>query len=302
MKVVRDHVSVCVCTYKRPLLLTQLLERLDRQETNGKFSYSVVIADNDRLGSARSIVSGIQAASSTDINYCIEPEQNIALARNTVLANANGEYIAFIDDDEFPERDWLLKLFEAREKYCVDGVLGPVKPSFEQTPPPWVIKGRFYDRPTHTTGFVIDWSEGRTGNFFFKRGIIDNMDPVFMPEFGSGGEDRNFFKRMISSGKVFVWCNEAVVYETVPAIRWKRSFMLKRALLRGKVSLVDPRCRIVKVAKSAVAIPAYALALPFLLVAGQHRFMKYLLKTFDHLGRILAFLGINVVKEKYVTE
>jgi succinoglycan biosynthesis protein ExoM len=295
-------VTVCLCTYKRPKRLQRLLEELARQETAERFTYSIVIADNDKLESARPVVCKFAATSSVPVVYCLEPEQNIALVRNQALANARGEYIAFIDDDEVPEKDWLFQLFDTCQKYAADGVLGPVEPHFEQAPPQWIIKGGFYDRPTHATGFVIDWSEGRTGNLLFKRKIIGDIAQVFLPEFGSGGEDRDFFKRMIESGRVFVWCNEAVVYETVPPIRWKRSFMLRRALLRGKVSLVGPNSRISKVAKSAIAVPAYTIALPFLLVSGQHRFMKYLIKTFDHLGRILSFLGIDVVKEKYVTE
>ena len=195
-----------------------------------------------------------------------------------------------------------MTLFKTCDQHQVDGVLGPVMPYFEQEPPRWAIRGKFFDRPTHETGFIIDWNEGRTGNLLFKRAILQGMDEPFRREFGSGGEDRNFFKRMIEGGRVFVWCQEAVAYEIVPPVRWKRSFMLRRALLRGKVSLVDPTSNALKVAKSALAIPAYTIALPFFLVLGQHQFMKYLVKTFDHLGRVLAFLGIEVVKEKYVTE
>ena len=58
------------------------------------------------------------------------------------------------------------------------------------------------------------------------------MHQPFNPEFRQG-EDQDFFRRMIDHGHVFIWCNEAVAYEVVPPIRWKRTFMLKRALLRG---------------------------------------------------------------------
>jgi len=30
--------------------------------------------------------------------------------------------------------------------------------------------------------------------------------------------------------------------------------------------------------------------------------MKYLIKIFDHLGRLLAFIGVDPAKAKYVTE
>jgi hypothetical protein len=57
-----------------------------------------------------------------------------------------------------------------------------------------------------------------------------------------------------------------------------------------------------EVTKSVIAVPAYGLALPFLLLMGQHMFMKYLVKAFDHAGRILAFVGVDAVKETYITD
>ena len=56
------------------------------------------------------------------------------------------------------------------------------------------------------------------------------------------------------------------------------------------------------IAKSLIAVPAYLLVLPFSLVLGQHMFMTLLVKMFDHLGKLLAVLGINPIKEQYVTD
>ena len=38
------HISVCICTYKRPIPLKRLLDSLKQQETGGLFTYSVVVA------------------------------------------------------------------------------------------------------------------------------------------------------------------------------------------------------------------------------------------------------------------
>jgi hypothetical protein len=184
----------------------------------------------------------------------------------------------------------------------VDGVLGPVEPHFEEPPPDWIVRGRFCHRPRHQTGYIIPWTEGRTGNVLFRRQILEGFGEAFRPEFGSGGEDRNFFMRQMERGRVFMWCDEAVAYEVVPAVRWRRSFVLKRALLRGKMSLNHESCRGRRLWCSALAVPAYGLALPFLLLAGQHQFMKYAIKLGDHTGRLLAFLGVDIVREKYVVE
>jgi len=297
-----DHISVCICTYQRPELLENLLRHLARQETRDLFTYSVVVADNDVQESGRSVVERVAADMPCSITYCVEARQNIARARNLVILHATGNWLAFIDDDEFPGPEWLVTLFECCRKYEVNGVLAPVLPHFEKEPPAWIVKGGFYDRPRHETGFVIDWNEGRTGNVLLKRSILSDQEEPFRPEFGSGGEDRDFFKRMIGRGYRFVWCDEASVYETVPQVRWSRSFMLRRALLRGKVSLTAPASRPLALLKSFVAIPAYALALPFLLAWGHHAFMKCLIRICDHLGRLLAFFGVEPVKQKYVVE
>lgn len=295
------HISVCVCTFKRSELLRLLLHNLGSQQTGGLFTYSIVIADNDVSQASKKVVLEFRSVSPLDVAYCVEPKQNIALARNKALTKARGEFVAFIDDDELPASDWLLKLFQTCQTHKVDGVLGPVLPQFEIKPPAWVTKGRFYERPTHATGFTIDWTEGRTGNLLFRRAMLEGIEPVFRPEFGSGGEDRDFFRRVIGKGHTFVWCNEAVAYEWVPPIRWKRSFLIRRALLRGKMAL-NHRRGVGNIAKSLFAVIGYTLALPVFLVMGHHLFMKYLIKTCDHAGMLLAFAGLDPIREKYVTE
>jgi succinoglycan biosynthesis protein ExoM len=295
------HICVCICTFRRLPFLKRVLAELAVQETDGQFTYSVVVADNDRLRSAAAVVNEFVAnGTGIDVTYCVEPRQNIALTRNKAIENAAGDFIAFIDDDEWPTRRWLVTLFNACRDYKADGALGPVKPYFDERPPQWVVSGKFYDRPTYPTGFVIDWRKGRTGNTLLRRHVFAGQPP-FRPEFLTG-EDQDFFRRMIAQGYVFVWCDEAVAYETVPPIRWNRTFMLKRALLRGAVSLAHPTSRGVAIAKSVIAAPVYTAALPFALLLGQDRFMTCLIRLFDHIGRLLAVVGIKPIRESYVTE
>jgi succinoglycan biosynthesis protein ExoM len=297
------HICVCVCTYRRTPLLKRLLAELAAQETGGQFTYSVVVADNDHQQSAAAVIrESATAAPQMRVIYCVEPRQNIALTRNQAVAHAAGDFVAFIDDDEFPTRRWLLTLFAACDKFAADGVLGPVKPHFDQPPPRWVVDGKFYDRPSYPTGLVIDWRKGRTGNVLIRKRVFDSMpEPPFRPQFLTG-EDQDFFRRTIENGFRFVWCHEAMAYETVPAVRWNRRFMLKRALLRGSVSRRHPASNTGALARSVIAVPMYAVALPVALLLGQGRFMTCLIKLFDHVGRLLAVVGITPIAQAYVTE
>jgi succinoglycan biosynthesis protein ExoM len=293
------HICVCICTYKRPRLLGALLLELGRQETAGEFTYSIVVADNDADQSAKQIAGEFAAGSPVRIEYCVEPRQNIALARNKAVVNSSGDYLAFIDDDELPASDWLLTASRACIKHGVEGVLAPVRPRFEHQPPTWLVRGGFCERPEHPTGYRVGWREARTGNVLLRRSIFDGMPEPFRPEFGSGGEDTEFFKRLIERGATFLWCNEAVVYEVVPPERCTRSYLLQRAWQRGqsakKLTTVGGVC------KSLVAAPVYAFMLPFLLLAGHHWFMHYLIRICDHAGKLCAIAGYEPLRDKYVT-
>ncbi len=276
------------------------MKELESQSTDELFSYSVLIVDNDSAQSARRAVEERRNESKIEIDYYCEPEQNIAQARNRAIQNARGEFLAFIDDDEIPGREWLLSLYTSLHKFEADGVLGPVLPRFESVPPRWVIKSKLCERSSFRTGTVLrDPKYTRTGNVLLAEGVIRGDQHPFDHRFGrTGGEDVDFFRKMIERGYVFVWSNEAYVHESVPQDRLKRTYFIRRALLRGYVSSRWARLLSISTLKSAVAIVVYTAALPILFVLGHHLFMKYLVKDCDHVGKVMALCGIDVVKER----
>ena len=96
-----EHITVCICTFKRAAMLAHLLNELENQRTENLFTYSIVVIDNDADESAREAVDSFKRKSTIPVKYYVEPEQNIALARNRAVQNSNGNFLAFIDDDEF---------------------------------------------------------------------------------------------------------------------------------------------------------------------------------------------------------
>lgn len=106
----------------------------------------------------------------------------------------------------------------------------------------------------------------------------------------------------MEEGRNFVWCAEAEAFEVVPPARWKRTYLVKKALLRGASAALQPSCGVASILKSIVAIPFYSIALPFSLLFGQHCFMTLLVKLCDHMGKLLALVGFDPIKEVYVAE
>lgn len=291
-------ICVCVCTYHRPELLENLLRALTEQVSGGVISHSVVVVDNDSDRSAEEVVTRTAAANEMPILYYVEPKRNIAAARNMALSAAKGEYIALIDDDEVPDNRWLLNLLSACNEYAADGVLGPVEPRYIDEPPTWVVKGKFFIRPRYKTGTRLAWPDTRCGNVLFRREIIARLDKPFDERYGTGSEDVDFFRRMMNDNRSFIWSDEAVVYESVPAVRCTSRYLMKLALLRGSNSYKYPVGRVRNVAKALVAVPVYSIALPVLYCCGFHYFMSYLIRMLDHLGRLLSFLGFTPVKSR----
>ena len=293
------HITVCICTYKRPELLRRTLEGVSMQKTESLFTCSIVVADNDKEGTARAATEEVSSRSPIAVRYCNESRQNIARARNKAVENASGDFVAFIDDDEFPIGEWLLTLFKTIEKFNVAGVLAPVNPYFESDAPSWVVKGGFYDRPVHPTGMTLQWRNCRTGNVLLKRELFEGVDEPFNPECLSG-EDQDFFRRKIGEGNTFVWCHEAPVFEVVPAVRWKRTFLVRRALFRGVFAQRNHGIQPLRVLQALISVPVFALALPFSLALGQAKFMLCAFKLFYHAGRLCALCGINPIHGPYV--
>ena len=62
-------------------------------------------------------------------------------------------------------------------------------------------------------------------------------------------------------------------------LRWKRMYLLRKALLRGACAALRPTVGVRDVTNSVIAVPIYGLALPFAALLGQHRFMDLLVQA-----------------------
>jgi succinoglycan biosynthesis protein ExoM len=307
-------------------MLSNLLNKLQNQVVDGIFSYSAIVVDNDADKSAFVIVREWQKKSKVAIWYEVVQEQNIALARNRAVQKASGNFIAFIDDDEFPIESWLLNLYKSLTKYKVDGALGPVRPYYPETTPKWLMKSKLCEREEYKTGTILHWGQTRTGNTLLSKKLFENKSHWSNPAFGkTGGEDTIFFKKQHENGKTFVWCNEAVVYEIVPPDRCTKIFHVRKNLRIGcgvgenlrkqeaefsppnrktkrnkfvvheKIVTVLPR-QIFLLSKSIIWIVITAFLLPIAVIWGEAYCARLLAKLSYNFGVVSGFLGFVIIR------
>jgi succinoglycan biosynthesis protein ExoM len=288
-------------------MLERLLRELAAQDTANRFTIDVVVVDNDTARTAEPVVKRWAAASARPVLYDVEPEQNISRARNRAVLQAAGEFVVFVDDDEFPGPGWLRGLFDACREYAADGVLGPVNPHFETPPPAWLTRSGLCERARHATGMEITRAnQMRTGNVLLRKSVFGNAREPFDPAFGeTGGEDADFFGRALKRGARFVWCDEAPVFETVPPARWTVAYHVRRALLQGKINRnllakrhAPPREVAARLGRSALAVTAYAALMPVAVLRGRHVAVRYLVKACHHAGLMAALLGLSAVGDR----
>lgn len=230
----KKHISVCILTYRRSELLFKAIKSALSQVTNELFTFSLIVIDNDVDMTAKSIVDEIKIKSDIVIDYYVEPVKNIALARNLALSKAKGDYIAFLDDDEFADCFWLLELLKMLNVADVDVVNGPVEPVYAREPSRLVKASKFFNL-NYGNGCTY-YSVKATNNCLFKRSILAGNLIRFDEQYGlTGGEDTFFFKELEDNGCSFAWAAKAIVYEYIPKSRSSLVWVLKRSFRCGNV-------------------------------------------------------------------
>ncbi len=221
-------VTICIPTFRRPKSLKRLLDATAALRTDARLS--VLVADNDAQSHAGfDLVTGMAADYRWPLTAVIAPERGIAQVRNTLIAHAlpqGSRFIAMIDDDEWPSPQWIAAFLSAARATGADVLQGSIL--FGQA---GAADGhRDIRRPSGPIGML----QG-AGNLLVSREVLEEMGaPWFDPQFAlSGGEDQDFFVRLMQAGKCFAWSDEAVAHGEVPGTRATLQWLLKRAYSVG---------------------------------------------------------------------
>jgi glycosyltransferase involved in cell wall biosynthesis len=291
-------VSVCIATHRRPAGLARLLESLARLKLPAGVGVEVLVVDNDPERSAAGVAEGFRDFPHP-IRWLEEPRRNIAHARNRVVAEAKGRWLAFIDDDEAADEDWLAAYWRCVAACDCDGVFGPVLPRLEENVTPWLDPETFYVRPRHRTGAPLEAAELRTSNAMLRRSLFE--DRRFDPAFGrSGGSDTELFGRMRRAGGRFCWCDEARVSEFIPPARHRPGWLAQRAFRGGFVHTRFAQRRWGRAGAARRGLPRALAALllcgawlPFAALGGRSVALRAWLRGCSQAGHLWAHLGLR---------
>lgn len=221
-------ISILICTYKRPLLLKKCIESVINQITT--YEYEVIVCDNDSNESAKEIVANYES-----VIYCVQPLQGLSNARNKIVSVASGDFVLFIDDDEYPAPNWITSMMDCQMKYNADVVLGRVIYEIPDSFPIYIKESIYFKKKLRVDGELAKMNEGYTGNTLVKRNLFLLRNPPFLPEFNlTGGEDSNFFNYLITQNASIVFCDSAIIYEIQDEKRLNLTWFFKRGIQGGR--------------------------------------------------------------------
>ena len=227
----KETVSVCIATYRRPSL-RECLASIAEQKLPDNIQLQIIIADNDIVPSAQVLVAEAAVNFNLPIIYLHAPANNISLARNAGLDAAQGEWVAFIDDDEIAQPDWLAALLSKAKTEKADAVFGPALAVYPETAPNWMQDLRIHDNIPKSRGGVVQ--TGHCCNGLMRRNVLSE-DLRFDLSLGqSRREDSAFFFALFHRGGKLAIANDAVVKEAVAKDRLNFDFLAARARRAGQ--------------------------------------------------------------------
>lgn len=302
-------VGLCIPTFRRPSGLRHLLAQLARIDYPGPLA--IVVVENDakqRAGVA--VVEEMCDGFAFPLRAVVEARHGQTFAYNRGFAeicrqSAPPDYVAVLDDDEFPDPNWLTELVIVAYATGAEITGGPVYPVFENGGN-WLARTGLFEPKRFATG-PVDMIYG-AGNMMIRRdALVRYLDEPFSAAFAfTGGSDLEFFTRCRADGLRFAWADDACVFETTPPSRTTVTWLVKRHFRKG-----SERTRIERASSGTVAarllrwykgigLLVFGLAsLPVALCRGPRALVKSLLSFAAGAGRLAAEFDIHYEEYRY---
>jgi glycosyltransferase involved in cell wall biosynthesis len=212
-------ISVIVPTYNRCDFLRDALQSLLRQETSGEFAFEIIVVDNASTDATKTVVEQLADDAPVPVRYFYSVPPGDAPTRNCGIAQAHGTWLAFLDDDELAEPEWLRQLYRAALESGAPIVGGAIH---LHLPPETLAR---LDRFVRTTSLreidyyptVQPYTGKRlpgTGNALVARRVFDDIGLFDVTKI-CGESDSDFFLRAKTAGLELYYTPHAVIRHRV---------------------------------------------------------------------------------------
>ncbi len=232
-------VSVVICTYTEARWkgLLEAVASVDRQTQAPLETIVVIDHDSELLARATAALPDVIVIGST-------AERGLSGARNSGVAAASGEIVAFLDDDAVADDAWLEELSRVYDDPDVVGAGGVARPRWEGgTAPRWLPEEFYWTIGCSYRGLPTETAAIRNpigANMSFRRVVFDRIDGfscaigrVGSTPLGCEETELSIRARRAYAGAVVLHVPGAQVEHTVPAERCGWAYFCSRCWAEG---------------------------------------------------------------------
>lgn len=230
------NITVILCTYNRCKSLATALSSVAVSTLPKPIEWEVLVVDNNSTDRTREVVEDYCRLYPGRFHYLFEPRPGKSNALQAGIKNAQGNILAFMDDDVTVEATWLQNLTASLHDGQWAGAGGRILPERTFSPPPWIpLQDRYALAPLALFDLGLQpgaLTEPPFGtNMAFQERVFEKYDGFrtdLGPRPGSEirNEDTEFGHRLLAAGEKLCYEPSAVVYHSVSESRVRKKYFL----------------------------------------------------------------------------
>jgi glycosyltransferase involved in cell wall biosynthesis len=231
------ELSIVISTYNNATSLVRTIESVVKQDADRSLWECVVINNASTDDTEERVNALIEKYEDINLRLVSEPQQGLSFARNRGIAEAKGNFIAFIDDDETINSGFVSAYIDLFLNHGAFAAAGAVKACYDNGRPKWMSKypEKMIANPIDLGKDIICIPSSINpagGNMAFNREMF-RIYGGFDTELGRkgnallGGEENDVFERIRNLGERIYYVPNAIVYHHISPHKLTRDYFEK---------------------------------------------------------------------------
>jgi len=242
--------TVALCTHNQATRLKRTLDDL-RHLKMPQAAWEMLVVDNGCRDHTPDILARHAWPDGWHARVVREEKLGLSNARNRAMAEAHGEYVIFMDDDETPDPDWLCAYERLIRLEHPDAFGGRIRVLFEDDRPAWLrdellgFLGEL-NRADSIIPLTDPYNSFYGGNFGVRKTVCERIGlfDAMLGRKGSdntGGEEVDFYRRLLAAGFRVWWTPDAVIHHRIEAGKLDRRYFHDLHYRMGRMEAIRKR-------------------------------------------------------------